>query len=49
MSRSSHCGAMRLAASLQHQNTVLTPALAQWFKGFSIAAAVALVTTMAQI
>ena len=46
---SSHCEAMGLAASVQCQDAGLILSLAQWVKGSSIAAAMVMVTTVAQI
>ena len=46
---SSLWGTMRSLVSLQHQDAGLIPGLAQWIRGFSIAAAVARFTTVAQI
>ena len=39
--RSSHCGVMGPAASLQHQDMGLIPSPAQWVKGSGVAAAIA--------
>ena len=36
---SSRCGAVGSEASLKHQDAGLTPGLAQWVKGFGVAAA----------
>jgi len=37
--RSSRCGAIRSAASLQHQDAGLIPGPGQWVKGFVVAIA----------
>lgn len=46
---SSHCGAMGSASSLKHQDPSSIPGLAQWIKGFGIAASVAWVAAVVQI